>query len=598
MTGSSATLIGHVDSVKGGAVSVRLLDEVPTFLMVEGKSYRVGQIGGFVRIPLGYTNLYAVCTLVGAAAAPTTEESRLPRGHRWLAATLFGESVGGVFERGVSQYPTIEDEVHLVTPEDMRVIYSSTEQDRAITLGQIAASSGISGDLDLGRLVTRHCVVVGSTGSGKSNLMAVLLEAIATQGYPAARTLVIDPHGEYGSAVGEHGRVFRVKPDEDAGESPLYVPYWALPFDELRLIAMGEMQPASETAVRDEITLRKTRAAAHLAQPPPDALITADAPVPFNMKSLWFDLDDFERRTYSDKERTKPSKLVTDGDPETLQSNLYPAPNPGSQAPFANLNPRRIAKQLELLRSRLQDSRYAFLFTPGSALTPDLDGKTEGDLDELVQSWVGHDKPITVLDVSGLPSDVLATVVGTMLRIVYDTLYWAMDSPISGRNQPLFIVLEEAHLFLPEGGDSPAHRTISRIAKEGRKYGVGLCVVTQRPVEIQSTVLSQCGTMISLRLTNNADRTKVQAAMPDDLGPLAGMLPSLRTGEGLVLGEAMPIPSRIRFFKARNRPRGDDPDMPKAWRRPRPDGSDYARAVANWRHQANVTSGGDSDGDA
>lgn len=594
MKQATPTLIGQVDSVKGGIVTIRLRD-VPTFMMVDGRSYRVGQVGAFLRIPLGYTQLYAVCTLVGAAAVPQSEDSKAQPGYKWLSATLFGESIGGVFERGVSQYPTIEDEVHLVTPQDMRVIYESTKEERAITVGHIAAASGISGNLDLGRLVTRHCAVVGSTGSGKSNLLAVLLEAIATQGFPSARVLVIDPHGEYGSAVGQYGRVFKVNADTAKGEWPLHVPFWALPFEELQAIALGQMQPGPEASVRDEVTARRKAGAAHLTKQPPDAAITADSPIPFSLKQLWLDLDDYERQTFQDKEKTKPCDKIKIGDADKLLSNLYPAPNPGTQAPFAHPRPRSIAKQLELLRSRLQDSCYAFLFSPGDALTPGLDGNTKGDLHELVQSWVGHDQPLTVLDVSGLPSEILSTVVGTMVRIVYDMLFWARDLPISGRNQPLLIVLEEAHIFLPEGGDSAAHRTISRIAKEGRKYGIGLCAVTQRPVEIESTVLSQCGTMIALRLTNSADRTKVEAAMPDDLGALSGMLPALRTGEGMVLGEAMPIPSRIRFFKARKRPRGDDPEMPQAWREPRPDGAHYESALNNWRHQADVTGKGNDD---
>ncbi|MGD0261752.1 MAG: ATP-binding protein [Verrucomicrobiota bacterium] len=588
MKEGTATLIGHVDSVRGGVVAIRLRDDVPTFMMVDGRSYRAGQVGAFLRIPLGYTQLYAVCTLVGAAVAPQSEGAGAPPGHRWLSATLFGESIGGVFERGVSQYPTIDDEVHLVTPQDIRVIYASTREDRAITVGHIAAASGISGSLDLGRLVTRHCAVVGSTGAGKSNLIAVLLEAIATQGFPSARVLVIDPHGEYGSAVGQYGRVFKVNASNVKNEWPLHVPFWALPFEELQAIALGPMQPGSEASVRDEVTARKKAATAHLAKPPPDTAITADSPIPFSLKKLWFDLDDYERQTFQDKERTRPCDRIKNGDAEKLLSNLYPAPNPGMQAPFAHPRPRNIGKQLELLRSRLQDSCYKFLFNPGDTLTPDLDGKCKQDLHELVQSWVGHDRPLTVLDVSGMPSEILSTIVGTMVRIVYDLLFWAQDLPISGRNQPLLIVLEEAHIFLPEGGASPAHRTISRIAKEGRKYGIGLCAVTQRPVEIESTVLSQCGTMIALRLTNAADRAKVEAAMPDDLGALSGMLPALRTGEGMVLGEAMPIPSRIQFFKARKRPRGDDPEMPQAWRKPRPDAAHYVSALDNWRHQTNV----------
>ncbi len=590
MMQGTPTLIGFVDSVRGGVVTIRLRDDVPTFMMVSGRTYRVGQIGAFLRIPLGYTQLYAVCTLVGAAAAPVGADAGAPPGHRWLSATLFGESIGGAFERGVSQYPTIEDGVHLVTPQDMKVIYGSTEQERAVTVGRIAASSGIGGNLDLGRLVTRHTAVVGSTGSGKSNLLAVLLEAIATQGYPSARALVIDPHGEYGSAVGQYGQVFRIRHDPAKGELPLHIPYWALPFDELRQICLGEMQPASEAAVRDEITARKKAAASVIDKAPPEAAIIADSPIPFSIKKLWFDLDDYERQTFEERGGETLCKLVKDGDPEALQPNVYPNAGLGSQAPFLNPHPRRISKQLDLLKSRLQDSRYAFLFQPGAELTPDLDGKIKGDLDKLVAAWIGHEKPITVLDVSGLPSETLSSVVGTLLRIVYDMLFWAMDLPVSGRNQPLLVVLEEAHVFLPEGRDSPAHRTISRIAKEGRKYGVGLCIVTQRPVEIETTVISQCGTMIALRLTNNADRSKVEAAMPDDLGALSGMLPALRTGEGLVIGEAMPIPSRIQFFRARKRPRGDDPEMPNAWREPRPTPEHYASALVNWRHQANVVS--------
>jgi hypothetical protein len=583
------TLIGAVNSVKGGIITIRLREDIPTFIMVEGRSYRVGQIGAFLRIPLGYTQLYAVSTLVGAAAAPIHENGASPPGHRWLSATLFGESIGGVFNRGVSQYPTIEDEVHLVTPQDMQVIYGFMEKERHIKVGNIAASSGIPANLDLGCLVTRHSAVVGSTGSGKSNFLAVLLEAIATQGYPSARALVIDPHGEYQTALNQYAHVFKIKPDSNNGEFPLFVPYWALPFEELQSIAFGQMQPSSESAVRDEITKLKKTAAVHLAKRPPEAVIIADSPIPFSIKKLWYDLDDFERQTFKDNERTQVSDKIKQGNPETLEPNSYPAPSPGTRAPFTQPRPRNITRQLELLRSRLQDSNYAFLFSPGKDLTPQLNGKTKGDLDDLVGSWVGHDKAITVLDVSGLPSEILPTIVGTLLRIIYDILFWAMDLPISGRKQPLLIILEEAHVFLPEGKESPAHRTISKIAKEGRKYGIGLCVVTQRPVEIESNVLSQCGTMISLRLTNGADRQKVEAAMPDDLGAISAMLPSLRTGEGLVVGEAMPIPSRIQFFKARKRPRGDDPEMPEAWREPRPEAAHYAAALTNWRHQADVT---------
>ncbi len=586
MSDKDPTLIGHVDSVNGGIVTVRLLEHIPTLVMVGGQSYRIGQIGAFVRVPLGYTQLYAVCTLVGAAAAPQKDIPSVNHGQRWISVTLFGESVGESFERGVSQYPTIEDEVHLVTPHDVKIIYGSTRQDRAITVGHIAASSGIEGRLDLSKLVTRHSAVIGSTGSGKSNFVAVMLEALASQSFQASRVLVIDPHGEYASSAGKFGYVFRVNPDESKGEKPLHVPFWALPFDELKNIALGEMQPASESSVRDEITERKRLVALKLNPKPPATAITADSPIPYSIKKLWFDLDDFERQTFKQNQGKDLYDPTQKGDAESLKSNIYPKISLGSSAPFAHPSPRRITKQLELLKSRLQDARFRFLFSPGRDYTPNVKGVTLKDLDSLVQSWVGHDRPITILDVSGMPYEALSTVVGTLLRIVYDTLFWASDLPIGGRQQPLLIVLEEAHLFLPEGGNSPAHRTVTKIAKEGRKYGVGLCIVTQRPTEVESTTLSQCGTMIALRITNPKDRQKVEAAMPDDLGALSGMLPSLRTGEGLVIGEAMPIPSRIQFYQASNKPEGGDPDVLAGWMASRPDGKYYKDALENWRRQS------------
>ncbi|MEK6262291.1 MAG: ATP-binding protein [Planctomycetota bacterium] len=524
-----------------------------------------------------------------------------------MTVVLFGEAVGNRFERGVSQYPTVGDEAHIVTSDDLRIIYEPSGKGGTIAVGHIAASSGIPARLDIGRIVARHAAVVGSTGSGKSNTIAVILEAIATQGFSSSRVLVIDPHGEYASAVGERGYVFRIYADEGKGEKPLYVPFWALPFDELQAVTLGGLQPSAESAVREDVLSMKLAASHHLTNPPPTVAVTSDSPIPFNVKNLWFKLDDFERQTFtksSGQDSTTLNAIQEAGDSETLKVNKYPPSTGYNTAPFKNSVKRNIERQLELMRNRLGDTMLRFLLSPGADFTPDADGKTKCDLDRLVSSWVGHERPITVLDVSGLPSEILGTVVGTLLRIIYDTLFWGADLPIGGKRQPLLIILEEAHLFLPEAKESgakesAAHRIVSKIAKEGRKYGVGLVVVTQRPSEIESTVLSQCGTMIALRLTNTADRMKVQAALPDDLGSLTGLLPSLRTGEGLVVGEAMPIPSRIRFSKAANKPKGDDPEMPKAWQQQqRPDAALYGQAIANWRWQsssAGVPAAGDKD---
>jgi hypothetical protein len=598
------TYIGQVASVTGAVIRVRLREDMPsTLVMIGGESYRVGQIGGFFRVPLGYANLYAVCTQIGADAAPPGSAERSfggaleddmqlhLSGYRWMTIVLFGEALGGEFERGVGQYPTVGDEVHLVTNDDLKVIYGWAKSKKGtISVGRIAAASGISADISVAGLVSRHSAIVGSTGAGKSNLVAVLLETVSDGSLPNARAIVIDPHGEYATALGDRARVFRIRPDEEAGERHLWVPFWALPFIELQQLTLGGLQPNHEASIRDEVLDMKVAAAQHLVVPPPIETLTADSPVPFSIKKLWYELDKFERVTFpATGNQTDTNAYAPDakGDASQLRADRYPAASPYNQAPYKNQKKRNIERQLDLMRSRLKDARFSFLFSPGGGYEPNLGGEVENDLNTLVKDWVGHDKPVTIFDVSGLPSEVLPTIVGTMLRVVYDMLFWAQDLPIGGRQQPLLVVLDEAHRFIPEGVDTSAHRTLSMIAKEGRKYGTGLMLVTQRPSEIDGAILSQCGSMIALRLTNSADRSKVSAAVPDDLGGLVDQLPSLRTGEGVFLGEVMPIPSRVRVRKAKQKPVGDDPKLPDVWQMSdRPDGNLYTQALANWRAQS------------
>lgn len=599
------TYIGQVASVTGSVVRIRLREDMPsTLVMIGGESYRIGQIGAFVRIPLGYATLYGVCTQIGADAAPasanptsfaaeldTSEEAALA-GFRWMTIVLFGEGLGNEFERGVSQYPTIGDEVHLVTSGDLRTIYGwSSGKKGTVSVGQIASASGISADISVAGLLSRHSAVVGSTGAGKSNLVTVLLECVADGAFPSARAIIIDPHGEYATALGNKARVFRIRPNESAGERPLWVPFWALPFSELQDLTLGGLQPNVEAIIRDQVLDMKIAAAASLANPPREETLTADSPIPFSIKRLWYELDRFERITFTSapngQNETNAHAPAELGDPATLKPDKYPAASPYNQEPYKNAKKRNIERPLDLMRSRLKDGRYSFIFDPGDGFGPDLDGKVGKDLDALVRDWIGHDRPLTVFDVSGLPSEILPTIVGTMLRVIYDMLFWACDLPVGGRQQPLLMVLDEAHRFIPEGGDTPARRTLSMIAKEGRKYGAGLMLVTQRPSEIDSGVLSQCGSMVALRITNSADRAKVGAAIPDDLGGLVDQLPSLRTGEGIFLGEFIPIPSRVRVRKASEKPIGDDPKLPEAWQNAeRPDGELYTHALANWRAQS------------
>lgn len=313
-SGHEPTFVGYVASVVGGLIRVRLRDTPTTLVMVGGESYRVGQIGGFLRIPLGYTSLYGICTQVGADAAPPQQQDDvLPTlevgdrpsvvGYRWMTIALFGEAVGGQFDRGVGQYPTVGDEVHLVTARDLDVIYRDRDTHDAIEIGRITGSTAIPARLQLSSLISRHSCVVGSTGSGKSNLVAVVLECLSGGDFRTARLLIVDPHGEYGSAVGDKGRVIRTGADIKPGARRLRVPYWALPFDELLDMTMGDMQPHIVEALRDRVRDLKVEAAAHLADPPPVEAITADSPLPFSIRRLWFELEDEERATYKESNK-------------------------------------------------------------------------------------------------------------------------------------------------------------------------------------------------------------------------------------------------------------------------------------------------------
>ncbi len=590
-----ATLVGNVVTVTGSHVRVQLHSGQSSIAMVKGEAQRVGQIGAYLRIPVGFSDLYGVCTQIGSGVAPRQDGDRVTGDidedasehtdldGRWLSMSLFGESVCNEFERGISIYPTVGDEVHLVTAAEVALVHRSSPTAPMVGIGTIAGAGGLVAEVDVAKLVTRHSAVIGSTGAGKSNFVTTFLRAIATGDLPSARILVVDPHGEYGESLDDVARTFSITPR--GGQEQLYVPYWALPFDELLAITTGiDLKEAHVTDIRNEVETRKRAAAVHLAAPPPDEAITADSPIPFSLKDVWMDLRQREDQTYNDNARTSPLAASANGDVAKLIPRRYPPVAAGNAAPYAP-SPRHIGRQLNLMKNRMLDDRYRFLFEPGADYIPDPATQvTTKDLDELIASWIGHDKPITVLDVSSAPADVLPLVVGMLLRITYDALVWAGDLPMSGRSQPLLVVVEEAHRFIREGGITVANRAVSTVAKEGRKYGVGLMLVSQRPSDLDKEALSQCGTLVALRMTNNTDRAHVTSVMPDEMAVLGSLLPALRTGEALVSGEAVAAPTRVRITHAQGQRRGADADVTNGWRQEsRPDAANYKQAVANWR---------------
>lgn len=590
MSKSKITEIGEIDSISGNSISVKLFDNIKSNMpIIDGVVYRVGQIGSFVRIPLGYANLYGIVTQIGSAAIPESLREAIAKDYdhlkntRWINIVLAGEQVGKRFERGVTQYPTTGDKVHLVTINDLDIIYGGYEDANSITVGNISVSESLDAKIDLDKLISRHCAIVGSTGSGKSNSVSVLLQSIANREFPSSRILVVDPHGEYNDALSKYSKVIEVNSKKE--ENKLQIPFWALPFNELMKIFSGNLTDQNREYIREKVVEAKIESAEKHKIEVTKESITADSPIPFSIKRLWFELIDFEKRTFTDAARTALSVLTTVGDAERLVSNEYTPAGMGNSAPFLNQKAKGLLSFLDSMRNKLNDGSYSFLFSPGK-LTPELDGKIDEDLDSMFFKWLGNELPITILDLSGIPSEIMSSISGTLLKIIYDGLFWGVNTKVGGKNQPLLIVLEEAHSYLKAGEHSISSRTVQMIAKEGRKYGVGLLLVTQRPSELDETVLSQCGTMVALRMNNSKDRGHIRSAVQDELQSMVDLLPSLRTGEALISGEAVKIPSRVKFFKIANAPKSSDPKASEKWLEAIDDAqNEYKKLLKSWRNK-------------
>ena len=574
------TCIGRVRHVLGSTITVALdCDLAGVAPIYRGRLQPVGQIGSLVRIPQGLVDLIATVSLLGIAElggslAPT---DAVQHDERWLQIQLLGQidRATGVFQRGVGSYPGLDDPVHFATPDQLKSVFPPPDETH-VRVGRLAAAEDVPVSLEASRFVVRHAAIVGSTGSGKTSAVSSLLQNFVKGGWQAANIVVVDPHGEYASAFMDNASVRSVL---TAGENRLRIPYWALPAADIVRIfagAPGGATFANRFAQLVGAARRKfVEDAAWLTLDP--TAVTADTPVPFDIRPIWHKLDYENRETRRNKADPLTVCETNPGDAAALRPAQFQPYNPGGQAPHQGPLYGVYGTTPDLLRLGLLDPQLRFFQEPPSHPIGDLD-----PLIKVVQEWIGKTKPISVLDFSGVPSVAADVAIGVVLNLLFEvSLRGVAGGPGIGRPSPVLVVLEEAHRYLGEGASSLTRNSANRIAREGRKYGIGLLLVSQRPTELPKTALAQCGTIIALRLSNSDDQGAIKAALPDAVAGLAAVLPSLRTHEAIISGEAVALPARACLDKPDPWPRAEDPSL-TPWRK-EPVLPDVGPALTSWR---------------
>ena len=564
---SDITYLGKIIRVDSSTVEVEVSDDIPSAApIINGRLYKIGQIGTFVKMPMGNITTYGIVSSVSnTPGKPEDSQARQILGSRFLSVQLVGEKIGDDdFEKGIGTYPTINDEVHLVIEKDLFDIYGEKDAG-SIEIGKHSSSENLSVYVDIHKLILRHCAILGSTGSGKSNTTVSILKAILND-YEGSRVILVDPHGEYASAFPD-SQVFKIG---DA-ENPLYIPFWLMNFDELAYFLVGaspkDDQKIDYRLLRELITKCKKENHHLKSGNVTPEFTTADSPIPFSARKLWHEMNwwlnaSFES-TKKDEQKRETKFETNKGDYENLIGAEFT-----SHLTTANNLPPHVSQHKEFysyekkLLSRLRDSRFDFMFHPGDY----KDESSSKDLHNLLNDWIGSDSKLVILDLSGVPFEVLDIAIGLITRFVYDSMFWGRNESYTGKKRPLLLAYEEAHTYLNKNdNNSYSKSAVERIFKEGRKFGVGALVISQRPSEISETILAQIGTLIALRLTSSGDQSIVKSSSPDNLNSLIDLLPSLRIGEAVIVGESIKIPSRVRVKLNNPRPTSEDPNLVECW---------------------------------
>jgi DNA helicase HerA-like ATPase len=453
-----------------------------------------------------------------------------------MELSLVGTVKAGRYERGVSVIPPVDAPIFIAEDADLTAVFSVFRK-YGFSVGQLSMFERERAYLDPNKFFGKHLAILGSSGSGKSCTVSSILQKVAT--YPDTNIIILDIHNEYSNAFPETSQHLNIADVE--------LPYWLMNLAELQETFIDERDENAATQLtmfKDLIVASKKGKNAELAD-----VLTVDTPV-------YFDLAEVRAKIqYYDTE--KITGMSGGG---------------AKEGPFYG----KFTRFLVRLDSRLNDPRYAFMFKPKEYIT-------SSTFKDLLAKIFGHtaESRITIMDMSGVPFDIVNTIVSLLARLTFDFNFWNA----SRRDFPIMLVFEEAHNYLPSGGTaSAARRTVERIAKEGRKYGVSCMIVSQRPSEVSETILSQCNNFVILRLTNPVDQGYVGKLMSDTFSGLIDTLPALRQGEALIVGEAIPMPLRVQIDFPNPEPSSADIKFFDKWKQSESK-TEIPDVVNRWWHQ-------------
>ena len=524
---ATSTKLGRIVAASGPQL-IMLLDKAADSAKDEPRL----QLGALVKMSTLHTVIYGIVTGFNVPLpSRQTDQDEL----ELVELELIGEIAIGKkngphrFQRGVSTYPCLGDGVFAATQEDLRLVYAAPSAPTA-RIGTVHQDPSLPAFVLTDELLGKHFAILGTTGTGKSCAVALVLHAILRQ-HPAGHVMLLDVHNEYSQAFRGSAEVLTPTTFE--------LPHWLLTFEEFEELVLGDSQErAAEAPLLAEFVLTAKRLFAGEGQR--TTPITVDMPVPYRMTDLERLIDQ------------AAGSLNNKADPRSYM---------------------RIKGRLKALQG---DPRFAFMFPRVQARDTMV-----AVLSKLFRVPV-EGKPLTIIDLASVPSEVLNIVVSVLCRMTFDFALW------SDRAVPILLVCEEAHRYCPQdsrAGFEPAKRALARIAKEGRKYGISLCVVSQRPSELMPSVLSQCNTIVALRMPNNADQDFVRGALRESATGLLNFLPTLRNSEAIVIGEGVAVPVRIRIddLPEENRPLSGTAKFSKAWVTDVADPAFLANVVERWR---------------